>query len=88
MPYILSSRQVQSLQNDLTAKENALHLSSRQVQSLQNDLADKETIIQRSEETIADQQREIRRYRDNPHSVIQREEVEVTEGGPWQWWVG
>ena len=75
----LSSRQVQSLQNDLTAKENALHLSSRQVQSLQNDLVEKETIIQRSEDTIADQQREIRRYRDNPHWVIQREEVEVTE---------
>ena len=75
----LSSRQVQSLQNDLTAKENALHLSSRQVQSLQNDLVERETIIQRSEDTIADQQREIRRYRDNPHWVIQREEVEVTE---------
>ena len=75
----LSSQQVQSLQNDLTAKENALHLSSRQVQSLQNDIAEKETIIQRSEDTIADQQREIRRYRENPHWVIQREEVEVTE---------
>ena len=67
------------MQNDLTAKENALRLSSRQVQSLQNDLAEKETIIQRSEDTIVDQQREIRQYRDNPHWVIQREEVEVTE---------
>ena len=75
----LSSQQVRSLQNDLATKENALRLSSQQVRSLQNDLAEKETIIQRSEDTIADQQREIRRYRDNPHWVIQREEVEVTE---------
>ena len=75
----LSSQQVQSLQNDLTTKENALCLSSQQVRSLQNDLAEKETIIQRSEDTIADQQREIRQYRDNPHWLIQREEVEVTE---------
>ena len=72
----LSSQQVQSLQNDLATKENALR---RQVQSLQNDLAEKETIIQRSEDTIADQQREIRQYRDNPHWVIQREEVKLTE---------
>ena len=76
---IFLSQQVQSLQNDLAEKENALRLSSQQVQSLQNDLAEKETIIQRSEDTIADQQREIRQYRDNPHWVIQREEVEVTE---------
>ena len=72
-------RQVQSLQNYLAEKENALRLSSQQVQSLQNYLAEKKTIIQRSEDTIADQQRQIRRYRDNPHWVIQREEVEVTE---------
>ena len=72
----LSSQQVQSLQNYLATKENALR---QQVQSLQNDLVEKETIIQRSEDTIADQQREIRRYRDNPHWVIQREEVEVTK---------
>ena len=75
----LSSRQIQSLQNNLTAKENALRFSSGQVQSLQNYLVEKETIIQRSEDTIVDQQREIRRYRDTPHWVIQREEVEVTE---------
>ena len=69
----------QALQNNLTRKEEELRLLSQQVQSLQNDLAEKETIIQRSEDTIADQQREIRRYRDNPHWVVQREEVEVTE---------
>ena len=50
-----------------------------QVRSLQNNLAVKDRIIQRNEVTIADQQQEIRRYRDNPPWLIEREEVVMTE---------
>ena len=51
----------------------------QQVRSLQNNLAVKDSIIQRNEVTIADQQQEIRRYRDNPPWLIEREEVVMTE---------
>ena len=50
-----------------------------QVRSLQNNLTVKDRIIQRNETAIADQQQEIRRYRDNPPWLIEREEVVMTE---------
>ena len=64
--------QIQRLQEDLTAKAD-------QVQALQNDLSETDRIIDRKELTIADQQQEIRRYRDNPPWLIEREEVVMTE---------
>ena len=64
--------QIQRLQEDLTAKAD-------QVQALQNDLSQMDRIIQRNRVTIADQQQEIRRYRDNPPWLIEREEVLMTE---------
>ena len=56
-----------------------------QIQRLQNDLSEMDMIIQRNETAIADQQQEIRRYRemthyrDNPPWLIEREEVVMTE---------
>ena len=64
--------QIQRLQENLTAKAD-------QVQALQNDLSETESIIQRNKVTIADQQQEIRRYRDNPPWLLEREEVVMTE---------
>ena len=64
--------QIQRLQEDLTAKAD-------QVQALQNDLSETDRIIDRKELTIAKQQQEIRRYRDNPPWLIEREEVVMTE---------
>ena len=64
--------QIQRLQEDLTAKAD-------QVQALQNDLSEMDKIIQRNQVTIADQQKEIRCYRDNPPWLIEREEVVMTE---------
>ena len=60
-------------------KDNNLQTMEEQVRSLQNNLAAKDRIIQRNEVTIADQQQEIRRYRDNPPWLIEREEVVMTE---------
>ena len=64
--------QIQRLQEDLTAKAD-------QVQALQNDLSETDRIIDRKELTIAKQQQEIRRYRDNPPWLIEKEEVVMTE---------
>ena len=64
--------QIQRLQENLTAKAD-------RVQALQNDLSETESIIQRNKVTIADQQQEIRRYRDNPPWLLEREEVVMTE---------
>ena len=50
-----------------------------QIQRLQNDLSEMDRIIDRKELTIAKQQQEIRRYRDNPPWLIEREEVVMTE---------
>ena len=64
--------QIQTLQNNITAKEE-------QVLSLRNNLTVKDRIIQRNETTMADQEKQIRHYRDNPSWLIEREEVVMTE---------
>ena len=69
---VQSAHQIRSLQNDITVKEE-------HVQSLQNNLIVKERIIQRNETTMADQEQQIRHYRDNPPWLIEREEVLMTE---------
>ena len=60
-------------------KDNNFQTMEEQVRSLQNNLAAKDRIVQRNEVTIADQQQEIRCYRDNPPWLIEREEVVMTE---------
>ena len=67
------------LGKQIQQKDNNLQTMEEQVRSLQNNLAAKDRIIQRNEVTIADQQQEIRRYRDNPPWLIEREEVVMTE---------
>ena len=67
------------LSKQIQQKDNNLQTMEEQVRSLQNNLAVKDRIIQRNEVTIADQQQEIRRYRDNPPWLIEREEVVMTE---------
>ena len=59
-------------------KDNQIQQSSLQIQTLQNNIAEREEVIVRNDTTIAEQQREISRYRDNPHWCIHEEEVEVT----------
>ena len=52
-----------------------------------NLIQEKDDTIKRNDATIAEQQRVIQRYRDNPHWVIQRDEVIITQntlgGGGW-----
>ena len=73
------------LGKQIQQKDNNLQTMEEQVRSLQNNLAAKDRIIQRNETAIADQQQEIRRYRemtqyrDNPPWLIEREEVVMTE---------
>ena len=67
------------LGKQIQQKDNNLQTMEEQVRSLQNNLSAKDRIIQRNEVTIADQQQEIRRYRDNPPWLIEREEVVMTE---------
>ena len=80
------TRQVRmELTEQIQQKDNNLQTMEEQVRSLQNNLAMKDRIIQRNETAIADQQQEIRRYRemthyrDNPPWLINREEVVMTE---------
>ena len=88
------TRQVRmELTEQIQQKDNNLQTMEEQVRSLQNNLAMKDRIIQRNETAIADQQQEIRRYRemthyrDNPPWLINREEVvmieEVLGSGGW-----
>ena len=67
-------------QASIQEKTTALDQSNNLIQ-------EKDDIIQRNYATIAKQQRVIQRYRDNPHWVIQRDEVTITQntlgGGGW-----
>ena len=71
--------QIQQKDNNLQQAYLRTQTMEEQVRSLQNNLSAKDRIIQRNEVTIADQQQEIRRYRDNPPWLIEREEVVMTE---------
>ena len=72
-------KQIQQKDNNLQQAYQRTQTMEEQVRSLQNNLAVKDRIIQRNDVTIADQQQEIRRYRDNPPWLIEREEVVMTE---------
>ena len=60
-------------------KNNALDESNHQIRTLNARIQEKDNIIERNDTTIAEQYRQITRYRDNPHWVIQREEVTITQ---------
>ena len=63
---------IQEKQATIQEKTTALDQSNNLIQ-------EKDGIIQRNDATIAEQQRVIQRYRDNPHWVIQRDEVTITQ---------
>ena len=63
---------------DLQQKNEALQQSTLQIQELENTIVTKDDIIQRNDATIRDQQQQITQYRNNPHWLIQGEEVEIT----------
>ena len=71
---------IRQKQATIQEKTTALDQSNNLIQ-------EKDDTIQRNDATIAEQQRVIQRYRDNPHWVIQRDEVAVTQntlgGGGW-----
>ena len=60
-------------------KNNALDESNHQIRTLNAQIQEKDNIIERNDTTIAEQYRQITRYRDNPHWVIQREEITITQ---------
>ena len=72
-------KQIQQAHQTIQEKDNNLQTMEEQVRSLENNLAVKDRIIQRNEVTIDDQQKEIKRYCDNPPWLIEREEVVMTE---------
>ena len=71
---------IRQKQATIQEKTTALDQSNNLIQ-------EKDDTIQRNDATIAEQQRVIQRYRDNPHWVIQRDEVTITQntlgGGGW-----
>ena len=78
-------KQIQQKDNNLQQAYLQTQTMEEQVRTLQNNLAVKDRIIQRNETAIADQQQEIRRYReithyhDNPPWLIEIDEVVMTE---------
>ena len=73
------TNRIDDLGKQIQQKDSNLQIMEEHVRSLQNNLTVKDRIIQRNEVTIADQQQETRRYRDNPPWLIEREEVVMTE---------
>ena len=68
-------------------KQASIHEKTTALDQSNNLIQEKDDIIQRNYATIAKQQNVIQRYRDNPHWVIQRDEVTITQntlgGGGW-----
>ena len=93
-----TNEQLRQKDTVIREKENAIR---RQEQQANDQLREKDTtiqekttaldqssnFIQQKDGIIAEQQRVIQRYRDNPHWVIQRDEVTITQntlgGGGW-----
>ena len=60
-------------------KQAAFQEKTTALDQSNNLIQEKDDTIQRNDATIAEQQRVIQRYRDNPHWVIQRDEVTITQ---------
>ena len=88
-----TNEQLRQKDTVIREKENAIHRQEQQLREKDAIIQEKTTtldqsnhliqekdgIIQRNVATIAEQQRVIQRYRDNPHWVIQRDEVTITQ---------
>ena len=66
---------------DTTIRQKQVTIQEKTTALDQSDnlIQEKDDTIQRNDATIAEQQRVIQRYRDNPHWVIQRDEVTITQ---------
>ncbi len=60
-------------------KERALKQSNTLIQTPTTEILEKDDVIKRNDATITEQQRVIQSYRDNPHWVVQRDGVTITE---------
>ena len=60
-------------------KEVTIEEKTTALDQSNNLIQEKDDTIQRNDATIAEQQRVIQRYHDNPHWVIQRDEVTITQ---------
>ena len=60
-------------------KQAAIQEKTTALDQSNNLIQEKDDTIQRNDATIAEQQRVIQHYRDNPHWVIQRDEVTITQ---------
>ena len=67
-------------EKDLIINKNIATINEKDssLQAKDVSILEKDDIIQRMGATISQQRREIASYRDNPHWVIQKEEIEIT----------
>ena len=72
-------QQANDLHDQLREKDATIQEKTTALDQSNNLIQEKDGIIQRNDATIAEQQRVIQRYRDNPHWVIQRDEVTITQ---------
>ena len=70
---------IQELRDQLREKQATIQEKTTALDQSNNLIQEKDDTIQRNYATIAEQQRVIQRYRDNPHWVIQRDEVTITQ---------
>ncbi len=60
-------------------RDTAIDESNNQIQLLTAQILEKDNTIERNDTTIAEQQRQIASYRNNPHWVIRRDEITITQ---------
>ena len=77
---------IQQKEDTIREKDTTIRLKQATIQEKttaldqsNNLIQEKDDTIQRNDATIGEQQRVIQRYRDNPHWVIQRDEVTLTQ---------
>ena len=78
---------IRQKEDTIRQKQAAIQEKTTALDQSNNLIQEKDDTIQRNYATIAEQQRVIQRYRDNPHWVIRRDEVTITQntlgGGGW-----
>ena len=63
----------------LQEKDTAILQKNDEIQRLQNVITERDGLIGRHETTITEQRRQIARNHDNPHWLIQKEEIQMTQ---------
>ena len=79
--YVIQQKEDTIRDKDTTIRQKqvAIEEKTTALDQSNNLIQEKDDTIQRNDATIAEQQRVIQRYRDNPHWVIQRDEVTITQ---------